>query len=143
VSRDAKIGSLRKSQRPDWQELVDVVMDTSIPDAWNDGIVSPGSTDVSDVSWMAPTMEFSTAAWPLGTPGHSWMNVAASAHSIGHKSLIFASKVLASAGLDLLTDTELREKAWEEHRKRTMGKVYKTPIPEGMEPPLDLWARNS
>ena len=141
VSRDAKIGSLRKSQRPDWQGLVDVVMDTSIPDAWNDGIVSPGSTDVSDVSWMAPTMEFSTATWPLGTPGHSWMNVAASAHSIGHKSLIFASKVLASAGLDLLTDAELRKKAWEDHHKRTMGKEYKTPIPEGMEPPLDLWGK--
>ena len=141
VSREAKIGGLRKSQRPDWQELVDVVMDTSVPDPWNDGIVSPGSTDVSDVSWMAPTMEFSTATWPLGTPGHSWMNVAASAHSIGHKSLIFASKVIASTGLDLLTDAELREKAWEEHRKRTMGLEYKTPIPEGMEPPLDMWGK--
>jgi aminobenzoyl-glutamate utilization protein B len=141
VSREEKIGGLRKSQRPDWQELVDVVMDTSVPDPWNDGVVSPGSTDVSDVSWMAATMEFSTATWPLGTPGHSWMNVAASAHSIGHKSLIFASKVIASTGLDLLTDAELREKAWEEHRKRTMGLEYKTPIPEGMEPPLDMWGR--
>jgi len=141
VSREARIAGLRKSQRPDWQELVDIVMDTSVPDPWNDGIVSPGSTDVSDVSWMTPTMEFSTATWPLGTPGHSWMNVAASAHSIGHKSLIFASKVIASAGLDLLTDPELRERAWEEHRKRTMGMEYKTPIPEGMEPPLDMWGK--
>jgi aminobenzoyl-glutamate utilization protein B len=141
VSRDAKIGILRKSQRPGWEELVDVVMDTSIPDAWNDGIVSPGSTDVSDVSWMAPTMEFSTATWPIGTPGHSWMNVAASAHSIGHKSLIFASKVIATSGLDLLTDTEIRKKAWDEHTKRTMNKEYKTPIPEGMDPPLDMWEK--
>ena len=141
VSRDGKIGSLRKSQRPGWEELVDVVMDTSVPDPWNDGFVSPGSTDVSDVSWMAPTMEFSTATWPLGTPGHSWMNVAASAHSIGHKSLIFATKIIASVGLDLLTDAELREKAWEEHGKRTMGKEYKTPIPEGMQPPLDMWGK--
>jgi aminobenzoyl-glutamate utilization protein B len=141
VSKDAKIGSLRKSKRPGWEELVDVVMDTSVPDAWNDGIVSPGSTDVSDVSWMAPTMEFSTATWPLGTPGHSWMNVAASAHSIGHKSLIFASKVIATSGLDLLTDPELRKKAWEEHSRRTMDKEYRTPIPDDMYPPLDMWEK--
>jgi aminobenzoyl-glutamate utilization protein B len=139
VSKDAKIGSLRKTQRPGWENLVDVVMDTSVPDAWNDGIVSPGSTDVSDVSWMAPTMEFSTASWPLGTPGHSWMNVAASAHSIGHKSLIFASKVIATSGLELLSSCELRDKAWTEHAQRTMGKEYKPPIPEGMNPPLDMW----
>lgn len=141
VSKEARVGSLRKTQRPDWMDLTEVLMDTSVPDAWNDGIVSPGSTDVSDVSWMAPTMEFSTATWPLGTPGHSWMNVAASGHSIGHKSLIFASKVIASSGLDLLTNAELREKAWDEHKKRISGKTYKTPIPEGMKPPLDMWSK--
>lgn len=143
VSKDAKIGSLRKTRRPDWMDLTEVVMDTSVPDAWNDGIVSPGSTDVSDVSWMAPTMEFSTATWPIGTPGHSWMNVAASGHSIGHKSLIFASKVIAASGLDLLTSSDLRERAWEEHGKRISGKTYRTPIPEGMEPPLDMWSKKS
>jgi aminobenzoyl-glutamate utilization protein B len=141
VSREARIGSIKKTKRPDWSKLVDVVMDTSVPDAWNDGIVSPGSTDVSDVSWMAPTMEFSTATWPLGTPGHSWMNVAASAHSIGHKSLIFAAKVIATSGLDLMTDPELRKKAWDEHKERIQGKTYKTPIPEGMKPPLDMWSK--
>ncbi len=139
VSLNSKIGSLRKSGRPDWNKLVDTVMDTSIPEAWNEGVVSPGSTDVSDVSWMAPTMEFQTAAWPLGTPGHSWMIVAASAHSIGHKSLLFSAKVLASSGLDLLTDSEVREQAWREHGERLQGKDYRSPIPEGMAPPLDLW----
>ena len=118
-----------------------MVMDTSIADAWNDGIVSSGSTDVSDVSWMAPTMEFGTSTWPLGTPGHSWMNVAGGAHSIGHKSLIFASKVIAASGLDLMTDEGLREAAWKEQKERTLGKEYKTPIPEGMSPPLNMWEK--
>jgi aminobenzoyl-glutamate utilization protein B len=141
VSRDAKIEVLRKSKRPGWEKLIDVVMDTSIPDAWNDGIVSAGSTDVSDVSWMTPTMEFGTSTWPLGVPGHSWMNVAGSSHSIGHKSLIFASKVIALSGLDLLMDAGLREAAWKEHAERTMGKEYKTPIPADMKPPLDMWEK--
>ena len=141
VSRDAKIETLRKTKRPEWEKLIDLVMDTSIPDAWNDGIVSAGSTDVSDVSWMAPTMEFGTSTWPLGAPGHSWMNVAGSAHSIGHKSLIYASKIIAASGLDMMMDPALREAAWKEQKERTLGKVYRTPIPEGMNPPLDMWEK--
>jgi aminobenzoyl-glutamate utilization protein B len=141
VSKESKIETLRKSKRPGWEKLVDVVMDTSIPDAWNDGIVSPGSTDVSDVSWMAPTMEFGTSTWPLGTPGHSWMNVSGGINSIGHKSLIYASKIIATSGLDMLMNADLREAAWKEHKERTLGKEYKTPIPEGMKPPLDMWEK--
>jgi aminobenzoyl-glutamate utilization protein B len=141
VSREDKIGSLRKTRRPGWEKLVDVVIDTSVPDAWNEGITSPGSTDVSDVSWKAPTMEFGTATWPLGTPGHSWMNVAGGAYSTGHKSLLFASKVLAASALEMLQSDELREKAWEEHDERTRGKEYATPLPEGLEPPLDMWEK--
>jgi aminobenzoyl-glutamate utilization protein B len=141
VSRESKMETLRKTKRPGWEKLIDVVLDTSIPDAWNDGIVSHGSTDVSDVSWKAPTMEFGTSTWPLGTPGHSWMNVAGGAHSVGHKSLIFAAKVIATSGLDLLMGKELLKAAWEEHGERILGKEYKTPIPEGMEPPLDMWEK--
>jgi len=141
ISREAKIEMLRKSKRPGWEDLVDVVMDTTVPDPWNEGEVSHGSTDVSDVSWKAPTMEFSTATWPIGTPGHSWMNVAGSAHSIGHKSLIYAAKTIAASGLDLLMNPELREAAWKEHAERTRGKQYKSPIPEGVKPPLDLWKK--
>jgi aminobenzoyl-glutamate utilization protein B len=139
VSREAKVEQLRKTKRPGWETLVDVVMDRTVPDAWNDGEVSHGSTDVSDVSWRAPTMEFNTSTWPLGAPGHSWMNVAGSAHSTGHKSLIFAGKVIAASAIDLITDPKLLDKAWEEHRRRLMGKEYKSPIPADAKPPLDLW----
>jgi aminobenzoyl-glutamate utilization protein B len=141
VDRQSKMETLRKTKRPGWEKLIDVIMDSSIPDAWNDGIVSHGSTDVSDVSWKAPTMEFSTTTWPLGTPGHSWMNVAGGAHSIGYKSLIFSSKVIATSGLDMLMNETLREAAWKEHAERTMGKEYRTPIPERLKPPLDMWEK--
>ena len=36
-----------------------------------------GSTDVGDVSWLVPTVGFTTATWVPGTPGHSWQAVAA------------------------------------------------------------------
>ena len=141
VSREEKVEQLRKTKRPGWEEMVDVVLDRTVPDAWNEGEVSHGSTDVSDVSWKAPTMEFSTSTWPLGAPGHSWMNVAGGAHSTGHKSLIYASKVMAASALDLMTEPELLRKAWDEQRRRLMGKEYRSPIPAEAKPPLDMWGK--
>jgi aminobenzoyl-glutamate utilization protein B len=141
VPMEQKRDALRKSKRPGWEALEGVVMDGSIPDAWDEGDVSHGSTDVSDVSWKAPTMEFSTATWPLGTPGHSWMNVAASGTGIGHKSLMFASKVIATSVIDLLLRPELLTKAKEEHRRRTMGKTYNSPLPTDAQPPINMWGK--
>ena len=84
-------------------------------------------------------MEFNTATWVLGTPGHSWQNVAQSGVGIGHKSLIFAAKVMAATGIDLLTDAELMKNAKKEHKQRLAGKEYKCPLPPGVQPPLDIW----
>ena len=120
---------------------MDVLMDRTIPDAWNDGQVSHGSTDVSDVSWLTPTMEFSTATYALGTPGHSWQNVAFSGMSIGHKSLFFASNVIATTAIDLLVKPKLLKKAREELNRRKAGRTYKTPIPDDLGPPLDQWKK--
>jgi aminobenzoyl-glutamate utilization protein B len=143
VPPEQKRDSLRKSKRPGWEKLESVIMDASIPDAWDEGEVGHGSTDVSDVSWRAPTMEFSTATWPLGIPGHSWMNVAASGTGIGHKSLIFASKIIAASVVDLLTKPELLKEAWEEQNRRSLGKIYKSPLPVDAKPPLEMWGKKN
>jgi len=143
VPPEQKRDSLRNSKRPGWEKLESVIMDASIPDAWDEGEVGHGSTDVSDVSWKAPTMEFSTATWPLGTPGHSWMNVAASGTGIGHKSLIFASKIIASSVVDLLTKPEFLKEAWEEQNRRSLGKTYKSPLPVDANPPLEMWGKKN
>jgi len=141
ITPESKRETLRKSKRPGWEALMGTLLDWSFPDAWDEGEVSHGSTDVSDVSWMAPTMEFSTTTWVLGTPGHHWMNVAQSGTGVGHKSLIFASKVIAASVLDLLTKPALLEKAWDEHRGRTRGKKYVSPLPPDAKPPLDMWEK--
>lgn len=141
IPREVKVGQLRKSGRPGWERLVDKLIDDEVPDPWGEGTVMHGSTDVADVSWQAPTLEFSTAAWVLGTPAHSWQAVAQSAAGIGHKALIFASKVLAASALDLLTKPEILEKAKEEHKRRLAGRVYRSPLPPGHKPPLDAWEK--
>jgi len=139
VPRQAKRDSLRKSKVPEWEKYKDVDLVTDILDPWNEGDVSAGSTDVSDVSWNTPTMEFSTTTVVLGTPGHSWTTVATSGMSIGHKSLIFAAKTMAGAALELMTDKDLLKKAQDELKERLAGRKYKSPVPPDAKPPLDQW----
>ncbi|RLI10156.1 amidohydrolase [Candidatus Bathyarchaeota archaeon] len=136
IPPEQKKESLRKSKRPGWEKMLDELFDERVLDAWNEGMVMAGSTDVSDVSWVTPTMEFSTTCCILGTPGHSWQFTAQTGTSIGHKSLIFASKVIAASALDLLTKPELLKKAREEWKERLGGRVYKPPIPADLKPPL-------
>jgi len=141
IPKEDKRESLRKSKRPGWEELIEVVIDGTVPDAWDEGEPGRGSTDVADVSWQAPTMEFGTTTYVLGTPGHSWQNVAQSGMGIGHKSLIFAAKTIAASALDLLTKPELLKQAWEELKDRKKGITYRTPLPQDAKPPLDMWSK--
>jgi len=141
ITPEMKIAQLKKSKRPGWQRLVDKLIDDEIPDPWGEDEISHGSTDVADVSWQAPTVEFYTAAGVLGTPGHSWQDVAQSGVGLGHKSLIFAAKVMAATAIDLLTKEDVLHKAGEEHRQRIGNKKYRPPIPPDHKPPLDVWEK--
>lgn len=138
ITKEAKIELLRKTKRPDWEKFVDVLIDRTIPDPWDEGIVWPGSTDVGDVSWIAPTMEFGTATGLIGDPGHSWQTVAVCGMSISHKSMLFAAKTIAGSALDLLTKPEQLKAVKDEFRRRLMGRRYKSPIPDGVKPPHDI-----
>ena len=137
IPQEQKRNVLQRSKRPGWEKLMDVNMDTSILDPWDEGMIWTWSTDVGDVSWQAPTTEFLTATYALGTPGHSWQNVAFSKSSIGHKSLLFAARTIACSVLDLMTKTELLKRAQQEFAERTRGIPYDSPIPPDLKPPLD------
>jgi aminobenzoyl-glutamate utilization protein B len=143
IPPEMKIEELRESKRPNWEKLEDKLLDDEVTDPWGEGLVSHGSTDVADISWQTPAVEFNTATWVLGTPGHSWQNVAQSGVGLGHKSLVFAAKVMTTTGIDLLTDMDLLKRAKEEHKQRTAGKKYKCPLPAGMQPPLDIWQKSA
>jgi len=137
IDPEAKMNSLQKSNRPDWQKLGDVLFDERVLDDYREGMVGAGSTDVSDVSWVTPTIEFGTTCCILGTPGHSWQFTSQSGMSIGHKSLMFAAKTIAAAGLDLITKPEVLKRVRGEWVERLAGREYKPPIPLDLKPPLD------
>ena len=102
------------------------------------GKVMTGSTDVSDVSWQVPTITFGTACYPWAGNGHSWMVTACSGHSIGHKGMLYAGKIMIEASLRLLAKPGILETAQEEHLKSIAGIEYKpygdVPLPKFINP---------
>lgn len=137
IPREQKVASLRSSHLPDALELVDIDLNTRIYDPYGEGRKGGGSTDVADVSWNLPAQEFSTTMFIVGSPGHSWQNVASGGTSIAHKATIFAAQTMAGTVLDLLTSPEALQKAKDEWRERTRGQVYRSPLPADLKPPLD------
>jgi aminobenzoyl-glutamate utilization protein B len=117
---------------------MDVNLPTDVLDPMGEGEVMAGSSDVGDVSWKCPTVEFGTTLNILGAPGHSWQFVAMSGSTVAHKSLVFAAKIIAGTALDLITQSKLLTKAKKEHADRLKGRTYKTPIPEDCVPPLEI-----
>ncbi len=138
VEKQVKIDDLKRMKVPNWEHYVDLVMADDVLEPYGEDYCSAGSTDVGDVSWVVPAVEYDTATYPLGSPAHSWQWVACGAMGLGHKSLIFSSKTTAGTVLDLLTKPELVKKAKEEHAKHLAGKKYVSPIPDEIQPPLEL-----
>jgi aminobenzoyl-glutamate utilization protein B len=137
IDQRLKKEGLRKSERPGWEKLVDKYFDERVLDDYQAGKIGTGSSDVADVSWNTPTKEFGTVCAILGTPGHSWQLTAQSGMSIGHKGLIFASKVIASTCIDILTKPKLLKSIKTEFKDRLQGRKYKPPIPLNLKPPLN------
>lgn len=93
-----------------------------------------GSTDVADVSWIAPEISLVATTAPIGTPWHSWAVVACGGMSIGHKGMLFASKSLALTMVDLFQNESVRKAIREEFELKRGGYVYKAILPEGPPP---------
>jgi aminobenzoyl-glutamate utilization protein B len=100
------------------------------------GKTQPGSTDVADVSWVTPLGEFQTACFVMGSPGHSWQNACTAGMSIGHKGMLTAAKVLALSAIEFMNTPELVEKAKKEFLEKIKKQSYKSPFPEGLQPPF-------
>ncbi len=99
-----------------------------------------GSTDVAEVSWCCPTAQFGVATAALGTPGHSWQSVAQAGMGIGHAGVMAAARVLAEAGLELLTDPEVLARAGQEFLERTGGRAYVCAMPSDHKPAFHQFA---
>ena len=77
----------------------------------------------------------STTCFSTGSTGHSWGNVATSVHSIGHKGMMHAAKIMAVAALDLYTDPEHLVRIRQEFEKKTGPDGYECLMPDHIKPP--------
>jgi aminobenzoyl-glutamate utilization protein B len=95
-----------------------------------------GSTDVAEVSHVAPTVGLVLATAGKDLPWHSW--AASASHGLpgASRAAVTAAKVLALTGVDLLTQPRLRDAARADFDTRRGGQPYRSPLPAGQKPPL-------
>lgn len=94
----------------------------------------PGSTDVGDASWIAPTMQFTLGMYPIATPPHSWQWTSYGKTSVVHKATLRAGEIMALTAIDLLENPAYIEQAKEEWSKRRDGEVYASALPKELMP---------
>jgi len=94
----------------------------------------PGSTDVGDVSWVAPTAQCVMTTAAAGTAFHTWQMVAQGKTSYAHKGMLHVAKVLALTAIYLLEDENLINEAKKRHAKNVGPKGYQCPIPDHIQP---------
>ncbi len=100
--------------------------------------VGGGSTDVGEVTLIAPT---ATLNFPGGVPGmtsHHWSSVASYYGSAAWKGLNTGAKVMAGTALDLLTKPQLLQQVRDEFTAYSKEHPYKSFLPEGTKPPVEF-----
>jgi aminobenzoyl-glutamate utilization protein B len=115
---------------------------TGVPDVGMHSGVNPledqpqegGSTDVADISWIAPTLHVTVATSPKGAPWHAWPVVATAGMSIGHKGMLRAAKVLAATMVDLYEQPQALAAVQAEFKAKKADTVYEAYVPKGPPP---------
>jgi len=95
------------------------------------------STDVGDVSWNVPTVNFNAATFVPGAVPHTWQSAACAGTTIGRKGMLVAARTLALSTLELLEQPREIEAAKADFAKRKAGRSWVTRIAAGAKPPLD------
>jgi aminobenzoyl-glutamate utilization protein B len=78
------------------------------------GPLWPVSTDVGDVSWVTPTLQYRSAVWATDTEPHTWQATAQGKCAFAHKGTLHAGKVLGATAVELFQRPELLRAAREE-----------------------------
>jgi aminobenzoyl-glutamate utilization protein B len=96
------------------------------------------STDVGEVTMIAPT---ATVLFPGEVPGsvaHHWSVVTCNYGPTAWKGLNAGAKVIAATAIDLFINPKLLEGIKKEFEEQSKEHPYKSFLPDGAKPPLDL-----
>ena len=98
----------------------------------------PSANDAGDVSWKVPMVKF---YFPANVPNinfHHWAAGVALATSIAHKGAVAGTKVCAAAVTECFANPAVVEEARRTFKEELGGVVYKSMLPAGQKPPVDL-----
>ena len=96
------------------------------------------SSDVGDVTLIAPTATVSFPGQVPGAIGHHWSVVACGRGSLAWKGLNAGAKAMAASAIDLLTKPDELKKLRDEFEAYSKEHPYKPFLPIDAEPPLDV-----
>lgn len=96
------------------------------------------SGDLGDISWVVPTAQLFGATFAVGTQFHSWQMVAQGKTAAAHKGMVHAAKVMAATAVELFRDRQILEQIKTEHTNRWGKSRYKSPMPDGTQPPIAM-----
>jgi len=103
-----------------------------------DGIKPPegGSTDVAEVTRLAPGVGLYVTTAGSKLPWHSWATSASHGRPNAARGASVAAKTIAMTAIDFLMDADLRKRAKAEFDKEMKDHPYVSPIPRGQKPIL-------
>jgi aminobenzoyl-glutamate utilization protein B len=97
-----------------------------------------GSTDVGDVTLVAPTASIRFPGQVPGAISHHWSSVACNFGSTAWKGLNAGAKAIAASAIDLITLPEELKKLRTEFEEYSKTHPYKAFLPVDAKPPLEL-----
>jgi len=97
-----------------------------------------GSSDVGEVTLVAPTASLNFPGRVPGSIAHHWSAVACTVGTAMHKGLNAGAKVIAASAIDLLTKPTELKKIRDEFEAYIAKNPYKPFLPADAVPPLDL-----
>jgi len=121
------------------EEVLRAPLDSKVhPWDGNNRTYRSGSTDVGDVSYVVPTLNFNVATACVGNVGHTWQMTAQAGSRIGEKGMLVAAKVMALSAIGTMENPDAISRAKEFVKKQNGGK-YSCPLPEGLKPPIGTY----
>jgi aminobenzoyl-glutamate utilization protein B len=96
------------------------------------------SSDVGEVTMIAPTATVLFPGEVPGAVGHHWSVVTCNWGPTAWKGLNTGARVIAATAIDLLTNKKLLDAIRKEFEQQSKAHPYKSFLPEGARPPLYL-----
>ncbi|MGE5246255.1 MAG: amidohydrolase [Betaproteobacteria bacterium] len=103
-----------------------------------EAVQSTSSNDSGDITWTVPHGRITFPANIPGVPFHHWAAAIAEATSIAHKGEVVGAKVMAGSIIDVLTKPEVLARAKESFAQEVAGSTYRSLLPAGQKPPVEL-----